>query len=105
MLFRSLGDYGWDNADKYVRFGLDYLWNKEGNSRYFSIVEIGTGRLGKRDGADAGAIRTAIATSWLHVDLFVFDSPTPVAIQSIAPKQLQAYRYWNHVSGEEQIAA
>lgn len=105
IICHQIGDHGWRDAEKYVRLGLDYLWQKEGDARYFSIVEIGTGRIGKRDGADATAIRSAIANAWLPVELFVFDSPTPVALEAVAPKELRAYRCWDQFAGERKIAA
>jgi hypothetical protein len=104
IICHELGEGGWDKADRYVRFGLDYLWSKQENNRYYSIVDIGTGRVGQRDGADTAAIRSAIANSWLLVDLFVFDSFRPVAIETIAPKVLQAYRCWDYQNGEIAVA-
>jgi hypothetical protein len=101
IICHKLGDDGWCDADKYIRFGLDYLWSKNENNRYYSIVEIGTGRVGQRDGADAAAIRSAIANSWLRAELFVFDSLKPVAIEQISPKVLRAYRCWDYQDGEK----
>lgn len=101
LICHELGVGGWNQADRYVRIGMDHLWSRFGNSRYFSTVEIGKGSIGVRDGADHAAIRAAIEASWLSVDLFIFDSPQPVAIQRITPKQLQALSYWNPITGLE----
>lgn len=75
IICHDLGIGGWRKADKYVRFGLDYLDHLNAACREHSIVQIGTGRIGKKDGADHTAILTAITGSHLLVDLYVYDPP------------------------------
>lgn len=74
IICHDLGRGGWRKADMYVRFGLDYLNHLNDGCREHSIVQIGTGRIGKRDSADHSAIHTAMANSFLELDLYVFDS-------------------------------
>jgi len=102
IVCHHLGDGGWIGADEHIRFGMDYLWHTEGAKRRFSIVQIGTGRVGARDGASHIEIRTAIATSFLLVDLYVYapEKETATAhVAQVAP--LRAYRAWHPVFGQE----
>lgn len=95
---------GWAGADRHVRFAMDYLDHLNDEKRDHSIVQIGTGRVGVRDGADAASIRTAMAESFLAVDLFVFDGkPAMEAVASIPP--LRALHAWSPLSGELLMAA
>lgn len=105
LICHNLGVGGWEQADRYVRIAMDHLWSIYGSSRYFSMVEIGKGKIGSRDGADHEAIHTAIANSWLSVDLYIFESSQPVAIQTITPKQLRAHSSWSPLSGVKKFAA
>ncbi len=102
LICHKIGKDGWKYADKHVRYGLDYLWHTE-RKREFSIVQIGTGRVGVRDSADSAAIHTAIATSFLPVKLFIYDPKETVAVVSVREKPMQAYRAWHPVMGEEKI--
>lgn len=66
------GEGGWRGAAQYVRFGMDYLWQREEDGqRNFSIVQIGHGPVGRRDGADFSKIIRAISESSLPVVLYV----------------------------------
>jgi hypothetical protein len=102
-----LGKDGWQAADKYIRFGMDYLWHREGH-RSFSMVKIGTGHIGKRDGADVPAIISAIANSHLAVTLYNYrPSEHTMAEAKVVPKpsELVAYRSWNFKEGEIPLLA
>ena len=96
LVCHKIGFGGWKDADKYVRFGLDYLEHAEYNGRdEFSIVQIGTGPIGIRDGAVFHSINTAIANSYLPVTLFVRDTcglPTPDVDNM--PLEMVAYAAW-----------
>lgn len=87
LICHKIGKGGWADAPQYIRFGLDHLWFHEGDRNY-SIVNIGEGRVGKRDGADVAANNQAIATSFLKVTQFSLgDGETAVAIalQQVPP--------------------
>ncbi len=107
IVCHCLGRNGWSQSDRYVRFGMDYLWRRDGETRQFSIVKIGTGRIGKRDGADHAAIHTAMATSYLPVHLFLYEAGEAVAadIGLRMPTTLRAYRRWDMTHGEMSLAA
>jgi len=106
IICHRLGDNGgWKDADMHVRFGMDYLWHTERNGRKFSTVQIGTGRVGVRDGADPVCIRTAMATSHLPVTLFVFNPRETVAAVIELERPMTAYRAWHPVHGEERLVA
>ena len=107
LVCHHIGEGGWVNADKYVRFGLDYLWQSEPHSKQFSAVQIGTGRSGMRDGADFPSIHTAMATSHLPLELFIYKPLERVAVESRAtpPRTLTAFRSWNIREGELALAA
>lgn len=105
LICHGFGMVGWSNAEMHVRFGMDYLWHTDGGRQY-SIVQIGTGRVGKRDGADTAAIRSAIATSFLPVDLYVYDSAVRQVVENtMAQPPLRAFRAWHPTYGEERITA
>ena len=93
---------GWDRADHYVRYGMDFLWNSDPN-RDYSIVNIGTGRVGKRDNADHAAIRTAMSTSFLPVDLFVLNESERPAAAMAQVIPLKPLRMWDMARGETDI--
>ena len=72
------------------------------DKRLFSIVNIGTGEIGQRDGADAVALRTAITSSFLPVTLFVraFRSPSYVPVER---EPLRAFRAWSPIQGQRSL--
>ncbi len=73
LICHLLGHGGWEDADKFVRSAMDHLWQSDG-ARQYSIVKIGGGAVGKRYGADQGAIITAMATS--HLPVVLYTRPT-----------------------------
>ena len=93
---------GWERADQYVRYGMDFLWDVNPN-RDYSIVNIGTGRVGLRDGADHMAIRTAMATSFLPVDLYVLNEPLREAAVMANVIPLKPVRVWSLEHGQHDI--
>lgn len=97
LVCHQIGKGGWMDADKYVRYGMDYLW-KADPFREYSIVSIGTGRVGRRDGADHAAIRTAMSTSFLPVDLFILDERAPIPAEMSA--KILPFRMWDIERGE-----
>lgn len=108
LICHELGNGGWRKADQYVRYGLDFLWQQDGNAaKQYSIVSIGTGRVGLRDGADHRAIRTAIANSFLPVYLFVLPKEKigqPMEAFLAAPN-IVPFRAWSPERGVEEIRA
>lgn len=106
LICHKLGSGGWTNADRYVRYGLDYLAHRENiTERGHGIVQIGTGRVGKRDGADFTSIHTAMATSYLPLTLFVYDKPQLVEPVSAEVRPLRPASVWNVDDGFVRIAA
>lgn len=103
LICHELGTGGWRGAPQYVRFGMDYLDHLD-DGRDYSIVQIGTGRIGRRDGADASAIHQAMATSYLLADLYVYDAARQIAMAEVIdlPRPLRA---WSVAEGELQLAA
>ena len=103
LVCHQIGIGGWSNASKYVRFGMDYIDHTDNKGDHeFSIVQIGTGPIGRRDGADYPSIHTAIADSHLPVTLFIRDTvDTPVTIQ--LPKKLVAYGIWHPEYGLQNL--
>ncbi len=95
---------GWNNAEKYVRYGMDFLWNANPN-RDYSIVNIGTGRVGIRDGANEEAIRTAIASSFLPVDLYILNERDRMPAEAVNVVPLKPLRVWDMAHGEQDIRA
>lgn len=107
IICHDLGENGWVSADKYLRFGMDYLWHSEA-VRKFSMVKVGTGRVGNRDGADVASIMSAIASSHLPVTMYIHDPIETIAVEARAEVPLHtlfAYRSWNPVGGEHVLAA
>jgi hypothetical protein len=104
LICHKLGTDGWTDADSYVRFGLDFLWQKQRDVEH-SIVRIGTGRVGKRDGADHARILTAMATSHLKLRLFVLpDEREQVAMENLlSSPNLVPFRQWSRETGETPI--
>lgn len=95
LVCHEIGRGGWENSQKHVRYGLDYLWHCHPDRKY-SIVEIGNGRVGRRDGANPGKIKTAIATSFLPVTLFVFDDGRhQLRLEGDEEHHLEVFRFWN----------
>ncbi len=105
LICHHLGKDGWFGSDMHVRYGMDYLWQTEAYTEAFSIVAIGTGRVGVRDGANDVAIRTAMANSYLPADLFIYQKPEKVTKHDGILVPLQAYRHFHPIYGEEQIVA
>ncbi|MES3031126.1 MAG: hypothetical protein V4697_01795 [Patescibacteria group bacterium] len=70
LICHHLGSGGWRNSDNYVRVGMDHIWSTL-RFPHYSIVEIGKGEVGQRDGANAPKILEAIASSYLPVTLFI----------------------------------
>ncbi len=109
LICHHLGEGGWAGADRHVRFGLDYLEHlahmdeEPPVERDYSIVHIGTGRVGIRDGADKVAIHRAIADSHLTVDLFVYKKPEEAAVVSMRTP-LVPFRAWSPNFGEERMS-
>lgn len=106
LICHRLGEGGWEGAERHVRYGLDYLAYREAKSeRGHGVVEIGKGRVGKRDGADPTAIHTAMANSFLPLTVFQFTpppEPEPVMGQVI---YIRPSSTWSMETGERQIAA
>lgn len=105
IICHQLGMGGWDDADQYVRFGMDFLWQQRPHKRaQYSIVQIGTGRVGERYGADVPSIITAMATSHLPVTLFV--PPKPVVANDALSRMMQPpSRVWHTARGELSLVA
>ncbi len=106
VICHHLGEGGWRFADQYIRVGLDHLWLNPPARRKFSIVQIGKGAVGTRDGANSSSIHTAIASSYLPVDLYVYDDN-----KATVPKQnvvqlpaLQMVQGWNPKTGVLAVA-
>ncbi len=92
---------GWVDSEKYVRYCLDYLWQQH-RDRQYAIVQIGNGYVGRRDGADAPVIRTAMADSFLNVNLFI--QPEVEEARTAAKAPLGApFLIWDMERGEREI--
>ncbi len=102
LICHELGRGGWQGAERFVRCGLDYLWQRHREKQRFSIVRIGTGPVGIRDGADASAIHTAMADSYLPVTLYIWDGEGVEARVAQFPP-LTPSRTWNFSKGEREI--
>tara|TARA_B100000508_G_scaffold77059_1_gene59946 strand:- start:2125 stop:2646 length:522 start_codon:yes stop_codon:yes gene_type:complete len=97
---------GWEDSHKYVRFGLDFLWQQDTDGRDFSIVEIGTGKNGRKQGADAPRIHRAMGNSFLDLTLFVnHNDPERVAAHDALVVPMEAYRAWTPQGGIVELAA
>ncbi len=102
VVCHHLAKGGWTLADRYIRFGLDYLWQRSPAAQ-FSIVQIGDGKIGRRDGADVGAIMTAMASSYASLHLYIWKSePRRVAEVQVLP--LRPIRTWSMERGERVAA-
>ena len=103
LICHKIGRAGWVNADQHVRYGMDHLWQRD-NSRQYSIVQIGTGRVGKRDGADVPKIIRAIADSHLPVTMFVLNEGETIPVEATAQvSPFKPMRMWSKVGGEVPI--
>ena len=102
VICHKIGFGGWEGADQYLRFGLDWINHYKQKGDTFSIVEVGTGPSGMRDGADAASLKTAIATSYLPVYLFVREEVKVMAAAAAAnkaPLNLAAFAYFSPQNG------
>lgn len=103
LICHRIGLAGWSNAHQYVRYGMDYL-QMTSPGRQYSIVDIGTGRVGKRDGADDMLIRTAITMSFLPVDMYILDDKERLPAEALADVvPIRPLRMWDMLSGEDKI--
>lgn len=108
LICHNIGYGGWADADKWVRLGLDHLWQASVTENHmlcdasFSIVQIGTGQIGRRDGARPEEIMTAMATSYLDLTLFVLDKESPIPVKK-EQAPLYAMSTWHPMYGEEQL--
>ncbi|MES2994848.1 MAG: hypothetical protein V4681_02365 [Patescibacteria group bacterium] len=106
IICHDLGDGGWECSERYVRFGMDYLEHVDRIDTYgeghrsYSIVRVGTGRVGSRDGADHIAINRAMADSFLIVDLYVWKREELMADVRAMRAPLKPYRAWSSSVGE-----
>lgn len=90
---------GWAGAEEHVRFGLDFL-NHVSDGQSHSIVQIGTGRVGKRDGANPALIRTAMADSHLPVKLFVYEPREALEmVERVDIPPMKPFRAWSVAEG------
>lgn len=106
IICHKMCDGGWDGADRYVRYGLDYLAHRDAISeRGHGIVRIGTGAAGKKFGADPTSILTAMATSYLPVLLFSLDTPRITEPVSAEVLPLRAASVWQFDTGVQKLAA
>lgn len=104
IVCHTIGGGGWRGAEQHIRFGLDYLWQRNhAEDRKFSIVKIGTGPIGRRDGADVVAIHTAMADSFLPLHLFVWKSVASASANVVNLPPLEPYCVWQHREGEREI--
>jgi hypothetical protein len=109
IICHHLGEGGWEGAERHVRFGLDYLEHLDhmeevaGLNRTYSIVRIGTGRVGTRDGADHMCLHQAMADSHLILDLYVYERPQLAEDVSAKIVPLRPFRAWSPNFGEEAI--
>jgi hypothetical protein len=99
IICHHLGPTYWRNADQHVRFGMDYLHYTNDSRRKYSIVRIGTGRIGQRDKADHAAIHKAMAESHLPVNLHILELQVAEAIVRAERAPLVAVAAWNHRHG------
>ncbi|MCX6703398.1 MAG: hypothetical protein NTV02_01770 [Candidatus Zambryskibacteria bacterium] len=108
LICHKIGFGGWEDSEKWVRLGLDYLWQTQQNPAHawycknFSIVRIGTGQIGVRDGANAAEITRAMATSHLDLTLYVRDEQEMVPF-TIEREPLFPQSTWHPVYGEEKL--
>ena len=102
VICHTIGEGGWEHADRFLRFGLDYLWQRN-PQKEFSIVKVGTGSVGIRDGADPSTLHSAMASSYLPLHLFVRPEQGEAVDRAaeIAPVPLVAL--WSHSRGDVPI--
>jgi hypothetical protein len=100
LVCHNLGKGGWKTAEQHVRYGMDYLMHLAPDREY-SIVKIGTGRVGKRDGANPAIIHSAMATSFLPVTMFVLNEPMEIPAEASA--SIIPFRVWNIDDGAKEI--
>lgn len=93
---------GWVGSEKYVRYCLDYLWQQH-RDRQYAIVQIGNGPIGKRDGANVSEIRTAMANSFLELDLVIMPQSLEAQVAVDHPSLGAPFRIWNMGKGEREI--
>ena len=109
LICHDFWEGGWKNAHLHVRYSLDYLWHEmqtQTEPRSFSIVDIGTGRVGRRDGANTAPIRHAMADSYLPLSLFVLPPNSEVFVRDESKlSPLSPYRAWHPIYGEKRITA
>jgi len=111
LICHHLGKGGWAYADRHVRYGLDHLeyLDREqqagGSDRTYSIVKIGTGRVGVRDGADAPALHRAMADSFLPLTLFLYNRETVEAVTRESRAPLVPISTWSPDHGRQRIHA
>ena len=104
IICHKLGPGGWKNSEKFVRFGLDYLWQTSSPQRLFSIVQIGLGPVGIIDGADYPLINRAMSDSHLEMTLYVRSEQeepeqSPRVTRAEAPLLLRFRQGWSFDKG------
>lgn len=105
LVCHKLGPKGWHQAERHVRYGMDYINHLNDNPRRgFSIVEIGTGRVGRRDGADPAAIRKAMEESYLPAVLYKREERA-AAVVDLWSRPLTPLVAWAPVTGQIALAA
>jgi hypothetical protein len=105
LVCHEIGHGGWHDADRYIRFGLDYLDHAENNKvDEFSIVQIGTGLIGVRDGAIYHSIHAAMTNSHLPMTLFVWDDHVvPLYKKRDELLEMVAYAAWTPDWGRQEL--
>ena len=102
LICHRLGLGGWVDSEKYVRYCLDYLWQQH-RGRQYAAVQIGNGQIGQRDGANVSEIRTAMATSFLELDLVIMPQALEAQVAVDHPSLGAPFRIWNMGKGEREI--
>lgn len=102
LICHRIGLGGWMDADKYVRYCLDYLWQQH-RDRAYSIVQIGKGLVGQRDGADVPAIRTAMTNSFLEMDLVILPPEAEEIQVAVKVAPMVPFRVWDMERGEQEF--
>ncbi|MBU6321646.1 MAG: hypothetical protein KGI78_01800 [Patescibacteria group bacterium] len=100
LICHRLGRNGWVDAERHVRYSLDWL-NQFAPERQYSIVDIGTGRVGKRDGANPAVIRRAMGNSHLPVTLFIFPELAKARVEMRMP--VRPLVVWDRELGPAEI--
>lgn len=104
IICHKLGSGGWVKADKYLRFGLDHLDQYNDQGRAYSIVNVGTGVIGQRDGANPAAMLCAMANSHLPVMLYVLGGLASERVMQKYPP-MRALHAWSPKEGPIAVAA